>query len=125
MSTSSAPSSTARRASATLRSVGYWPEGKPVATEATRTPVPRSRSARGTLPASASSGLRAGSVTGFALVPILRVAPQEIGERHPQRTVLHLPDVAELVGQQRVVGEVRPRAEQDRPVRPVAVEAAE
>ena len=34
MSTSSAPSSTALRASATLRSVGYWPDGKPVATAA-------------------------------------------------------------------------------------------
>jgi len=33
MSTSSAPSSTARRASATFRSVGYWPDGKPVAAE--------------------------------------------------------------------------------------------
>src|SRR5436309_2559882 len=41
MSTSSAPSSTALRVSATLSSVGDWPDGKAVATEATFTTVPR------------------------------------------------------------------------------------
>src|SRR5438552_19154602 len=41
MSTSSAPSSTALRVSATLSSVGDWPDGKAVATEATFTTVLR------------------------------------------------------------------------------------
>ena len=44
MSTSSAPSSTTARVSATLTSVGDWPDGNAVATEATFTPLPRSRS---------------------------------------------------------------------------------
>src|SRR5579875_1596452 len=44
MSISSAPSSRAARASATLTAVGYWPDGKPVATAATFTPLPASRS---------------------------------------------------------------------------------
>ena len=42
MSISSAPSSTAERTSASLTSIGYWPEGKPVATDATLTPLPSS-----------------------------------------------------------------------------------
>ena len=44
MSISSAPSSTADRTSATLIAVGYWPDGKPVATAATFTPLSPSRS---------------------------------------------------------------------------------
>ena len=44
MSISSAPSSTALRTSATFKAVGYWPDGKPVATAATLTPVPCTRS---------------------------------------------------------------------------------
>ena len=44
MSISSAPSSTAERTSASLISVGYWPDGNPVATEATFTSLPASRS---------------------------------------------------------------------------------
>ena len=39
MSISSAPSSTAARTSATLIAVGYWPDGNPVATAATFTPL--------------------------------------------------------------------------------------
>ena len=55
-------------------------------------------------------GLAASARTGSG------VAAQEIGERHPQRVVLHLPDVAELVRDQVVVGEERARAQEDRPV---------
>src|SRR5215211_320405 len=44
MSISSAPSSTAERTSASLTSVGYWPDGKPLATDATFTWLPPSRS---------------------------------------------------------------------------------
>ena len=44
MSTSSAPNSTTALVSATLISVGDWPEGNAVATEATFTPLPASRS---------------------------------------------------------------------------------
>ena len=43
MSTSSAPSSTAARASATLRAIGDWPDGNAVATDATWTDDSRSR----------------------------------------------------------------------------------
>ena len=40
MSTSSAPSSTTARVSATLSSIGDWPDGNAVATDATLTPLP-------------------------------------------------------------------------------------
>ena len=43
MSTSSAPSSTAARASATLIAIGDWPDGNAVATDATCTPEPSTR----------------------------------------------------------------------------------
>src|SRR3954453_19103997 len=45
MSISAAPAATASRVSATLTASDVWPDGKPVATEATATPVPRSASA--------------------------------------------------------------------------------
>src|SRR3954451_18493557 len=45
MSISPAPAATASRVSSTLTSSEVWPAGKPVATEATATPVPRSASA--------------------------------------------------------------------------------
>src|SRR5436309_1313458 len=44
MSISSAPSSTVARTSATFTAVGYWPDGNPVATAATLTEVPATRS---------------------------------------------------------------------------------
>ena len=44
MSTSSAPSSTTARVSASLISVEDWPDGNAVATDATFTPLPASRS---------------------------------------------------------------------------------
>ena len=44
MSISSAPSSTVARTSATFTAVGYWPDGNPVATAATFTSLPASRS---------------------------------------------------------------------------------
>src|SRR3954453_5926624 len=59
------------------------------------------------------------------LVSIPVVADEEIGKGHSNRVMLHLPDVAELVRDQAVVGEQLARAEQDRPVRGVAVEAPE
>ena len=62
---------------------------------------------------------------GLALVRVVLVAEEDVGERHPERPVLHLPHMAELVRNERAVAEVRPRAKQDRPVRGVAVEAAE
>src|ERR671922_205113 len=37
------------------------------------------------------------------LVRVVRVSEQEVGERHSQRAVLHLPDVAELVDDEIVV----------------------
>ena len=80
MSISSAPSSTADRTSATLIAVGYWPDGNPVATAATFTPLSPSRSrtardevridahrrARGTV-GSDGSGRRAFDATAAAL----------------------------------------------------------
>src|SRR3954470_16624279 len=226
MSISSAPSSTALRTSAIFSGVGYWPDGKPVATAATLTPVPSSRSCavgtrvgytqtaapdgiagslgsgriafelsaatfpgvsapssvvrsvqriasssaqtfasflierlarlaarsssatasiepiRGSLGSSGSSetpgGAGAAAIRSsldaaglldraprLHLVRVLRVAADEVGERHRERPVLHLPDVAELVREQVVVAGLEPAAEQDRPVRAVAVEAAE
>ena len=44
MSISPAPAATASRVSSTLISSEVWPAGKPVATDATATPVPRSAS---------------------------------------------------------------------------------
>ena len=44
MSISSAPIATARRVSSILTGSGTWPAGKPVATEATLTPLPASAS---------------------------------------------------------------------------------
>ena len=44
MSISSAPASTAARVSASLMSRNVWPDGKPVATEATLTVEPASAS---------------------------------------------------------------------------------
>jgi hypothetical protein len=44
MSTSSAPWPTTQRTSSSFASSGAWPDGKAVATDATLTPVPRSRS---------------------------------------------------------------------------------
>ena len=44
MSISPAPAATASRVSSSLTSSEVWPDGKPVATEATATPVPRSAS---------------------------------------------------------------------------------
>ena len=58
---------------------------------------------------------------GLALVAVRRVAA-EIGERHRERVVLHLPDVAELVREQVVV--VGRRAQENRVPGRVAVEAA-
>ena len=46
MSISSAPSATASRTSASFTSIGDWPDGNAVATEATLTPEPASRSLR-------------------------------------------------------------------------------
>jgi hypothetical protein len=45
MSISVAPAATASRVSTTFTSSDVWPAGKPVATDATCTPVPRSASA--------------------------------------------------------------------------------
>ena len=44
MSTSSAPIATTSSVSRTFTSSGDWPDGNAVATDATFTPVPRSRS---------------------------------------------------------------------------------
>src|SRR5579864_1889643 len=79
----------------------------------------------GRLPKTTPSELPQRSVAGLRLVRVLRIAAQEIGQRHPQRAVLHLPDVAELVRDELLVGEQPAGAEQDRLPRGVAVEAPE
>src|SRR5689334_2064295 len=71
-----------------------------------------------------ASSLRRGlSLPGLELVRVLLVAAVEVRERHRDRVMLHLPDVAELVRDQIVAG-LGPAHEDDE-VRRVAVEAAE
>src|SRR5262245_29654509 len=68
----------------------------------------------------------ASEVDGCPRLPLIRVIPvsrQEIAERHDERPVLHLPDVAELVHDE-ILRQVR-AAQKDRPMHGVAVEAAE
>ena len=58
------------------------------------------------------------------LVRIARVTEPQVGEWHPQRVVLHLPHVTELMADQLIVlGQLR-RAQQDQVPHRVAVEAA-
>ena len=61
---------------------------------------------------------------GLELVRIARVAA-EVGQRHPQRPVLHLPDMAELVGDEVVARALERLAEDDRVPGGVTVEAVE
>src|SRR6187455_3417639 len=69
-----------------------------------------------------SSGRSAGRLARLALVRAPPVAGAEVAERHPERAVLHLPDVAELVRDQAVVDVGA--AEEDHEVRREPVEAA-
>src|SRR5579864_5451697 len=79
----------------------------------------------GRLPKTPPSELPQRSVAGLRLVRVLRIPAQEIGQGHPQRVVLHLPDVAELVRDELLVGEQPAGPKQDRLPRGVAVEAPE
>src|SRR5437660_880490 len=100
------------------------------------TPLPRSRSTHvGTrfsytqTPATASLTVtvtvKKSRPAGLLLVRVPVVPDQKIGEGHPHRVVLHLPDVTELVRDELDVGEQRPRPQQNRPVGRVALKAAE
>src|SRR5712691_10492542 len=71
----------------------------------------------------AARGLDRGARLGLVRVPL--VADKEVRERHAERAVLELPDVAQLVDDQVLVLRPRRTPEQDRPVERVAVEAAE
>ena len=68
--------------------------------------------------------VRSTALARLELIRIARIAAQ-VRERHAQRAVLHLPDVAQLVRDEIVVVQVRALAHQDDDVRRVAVEAAE
>ena len=65
------------------------------------------------------------SAPGLLLVRVPRIAVDEVGERHRERTVLELPDVAELVSQEIVAGLLHRAPEQDHSPGRVAVEAPE
>src|SRR3954453_3565305 len=97
MSTSLAPAATASRVSRSLTSSDVWPDGKPVATEATATPVPRSASAAtatsaGYTHTAATEGIsgRAGSGT-TAFAHRCRTLP---GVSEPSSVVRSIIDVA-------------------------------
>src|SRR3954468_8091402 len=62
---------------------------------------------------------------GLLLVPVPVVAAPEVGERHGERPVLHLPDMAELVADQVVARPFDGLAEQDGVPGRIAVETAE
>src|SRR5438105_10162658 len=79
----------------------------------------------GIIPRTAPSRLPRSCVTGLPLVRVGRIAAIQIGQRHRERAVLHLPDVAELVGYKLLLLEKRRRAQQDRQPRRVAVEPPE
>ena len=65
------------------------------------------------------------SAPGLLLVRVPRIAVDEVGERHRERPVLQLPDMAELVRQEVVARLLHRLLEQDQPPGRIAVEAAE
>src|SRR5579862_1541127 len=80
---------------------------RPSVTAAARTPTPARRAIAHTTGQGAKELRLRRRLTRFALVRVRGVARPHIREGHRDRPVLHLPDVAELVADEAVVGEIQ------------------